>query len=303
MQNPDTDVEFQILTTMRSFFGQGGPARMQHTLLPCVYAALALIPKIFRREQMVAEGIEGVTPAQIQIKKVFQFMHKTITAVKEHAPESGLTLWLQAATAADEVDKMYGSQGHMENICYEFFTQGLLTFEEDISETQKQFKAIFKIVGCLTRITCLSQENFDNCATKMTQHSARLLKKPLQCRAIAVCSHLFYCHARQDGKKVLECLQKCLKITDNIAQNDTKSVGLWVEMLDKYLYYFEIGTPEVPAKNISGLMDLCKEHISYAQDGGVDAEAKAAQLHFEKTQNYIQQKIAEGDARFAEITS
>jgi hypothetical protein len=51
---------------------------------------------------------------------------------------------------------------------------------------------------------------------------ARLLKKPDQCRAIYACSHLFWNDkiktaegsSFQDGKRVLDCLQRSLKIAD-----------------------------------------------------------------------------------------
>merc|ERR1712187_979624 len=99
-----------------------------------------------------------------------------------------------------------------------------------LSETTKQYQYIFTMVGALASITCLEGENFDTVAQKITQHASRLLKKPMQCRAIACCSNLFWCHARRDGRRVLECLQKCLKITDTVVTSDSKQVVLCAEM-------------------------------------------------------------------------
>merc|ERR1719326_2105333 len=214
---PDFDTEFKILNMMRQHFGQGGNNRMIHTLQPIIYTALGLISKLRKAERKRAELGEDAPPAPaVTVKKVFQFVHKTTTVLVSVCPEIALQLWLAAAVVADQVDSE--KPGDFEGICYEFLTQGLICFEEEISESSKQYQGIFQLVGTLTNISCLDEENFDTISQKIVQHSARLLKKPMQCRAIAACSQLFWCSARSDGKKVLECLQKCLKITDNLVQ-------------------------------------------------------------------------------------
>lgn len=306
IRSADTDMEFQILSEMRKCFGQGGPTRLVHTLQPTYFAALALIPKIRARERRRNEGEEEGAPLAVTVKKVFQFMHKTNTALVQAAPEVALQLWLVAAAAADEVDKSSGAPGSFEPICYEFVTQALICFEEEISDSTKQYQGIFSLVGTLTQLSCLDQENFDNVAAKVTQHGARLLKKPMQCRAVATCSHLFWCDARRDGKRVLECLQKCLKTTDTVVQSDAKQVVLWVEMLDKYVYYFEVGCEEVTIKFVQSLVNLCLEHISFAQsDGAAAAEARSAQAHLKNTVGRLrrmkQSPDAEVAAKFAEL--
>jgi vacuolar protein sorting-associated protein 35 len=61
-------------------------------------------------------------------------------------------------------------------------------------------------------------------------------------------SHLFWTDdrvARQEGKpayrnpqRVLECLQKSLKIADSVMDHAI-SIGLFVEILEQYIWYFE----------------------------------------------------------------
>ncbi|CAK0854634.1 unnamed protein product, partial [Prorocentrum cordatum] len=223
----DPDTDFQMLTAARNFFGQGGQQRLVHSLPPVFYAATALVPRILEAErQRVESGVEGNAPA-VTVKKVFQFVHKTTTALMSSAaaPETALQLWLVAAAVTDQVDKNSGNPGFFESICFEFLTQALICFEEEIIESSKQFNGVFKLVGALQQLTCLEEENFDTVAAKIAQHAARLLKKPMQCRAVAACSHLFWCDARRDGQKVLECMQKCLKIIDNLVQSDRKQAA------------------------------------------------------------------------------
>jgi len=300
----DTDLAFQMINAMRSFFGQGGPARLAFTLQPTFFASMALIPRIREREKRREE--EGGTAVAVSVKKVFQFMHKTNTALVQSSPDSALILWLAAAAIADQCERGSGSQGAYEAICYEFLTQALIVFEDELSDSAKQYSGVFKLVGSLTQITCLEAENFDNIGTKITQHAARLLKKPLQCRAVSACSHLFWCDARRDGKRVLECLQKCLKIADNVVTSDSKQVGLWVEMLDKYAYYYEHECEEVTVKFVQSLINLCFEHISFAENDAQSAgEGRQARAHLQASLAYLRglkgsskPEIAE---RFAEL--
>jgi len=305
IRNDDVDECFQMVTAVRGFFGQGGPKRLVYTLPSVFFAAMSLLPRIRAIEAMRAEGEEVPLPT-LTAKKIFQFMHKTVTALQQTSAEVALNLWLIAAGAADNADRASSSPGAFEAICYEFLTQAMMCFEDEITETSKQFTLIFTMVGTLTQIACLEPENYDALSQKMTQKGARLLKKQLQCRAVAACSHLFWCEAKREGKRVLECLQKCLKITDTHVQSDPSAAGLWVEMLDKYIYYYEVDVEEVQIGFIQSLMNLCEEHVSFAEKEGGSAEAGAkARAHLKETVGYLRNCKNSGDAavsvRFAEL--
>lgn len=80
-----------------------------------------------------------------------------------------------------------------EAIIYEYLTQALVCYEEEISESRVQFLLISEFVGYLGgHIQSLEKENYETICAKVTQHAAKLLKKPDQCRAILACSHLFW---------------------------------------------------------------------------------------------------------------
>ena len=42
----------------------------------------------------------------------------------------------------------------------------------------------------------------------------------------------------RDGKRVLECLQRALRVADSCMETAT-SIELFVEILDRYVYYFD----------------------------------------------------------------
>ncbi|CAK9027838.1 unnamed protein product [Durusdinium trenchii] len=288
VRHEDTDVEYQILTEMRGFFGQGGPQRLIFSLQPIFFGALGLVPKIHAREKRrQEEGDEVVPPPAISLKKVFQFLHRTNTALMQSSPEVALQLWLTASVVADQVERVE-QQGGFEPICYEFLTQALVLFEEEISDSSKQYKGIHAIVGTLCKIVALDPENFDNVSQKITRHAAKLLKKPMQCRAVSACSQLFWCDARRDAKRVRECLERCVKTCEAVVQSDPAQTGLWVEMLDRYIYYFETNCEEVDVDFLQRLLAICLEHINFAlRDQQAEKEAKKAQAHLESTVAYL----------------
>ena len=48
------------------------------------------------------------------------------------------------------------------------------------------------MVGTLIQTRRFEESDYDALATKTTQYAAKLLKKPDQCRMVAMASHLFY---------------------------------------------------------------------------------------------------------------
>lgn len=132
--------------------------------------------------------------------------------------------------------------------------KALTVFEDYVSESKAQFNAMTNIIIRLSQTTCFGFENYETLVTKCAVHSARLLKRVDQCRGVTLCSHLFYrvddlllTHERQEGtvggvykdsKRVLECLQKALKIADSVMDRNT-SISLFVEILEQYLWYFD----------------------------------------------------------------
>ena len=140
-------------------------------------------------------------------------------------------------------------------------------------------------------------QDYDALITKTTQYAAKLLKKPDQCKMVALCSHLFYRgdvsspNKYHDPKRVLECLQRSLKIADGCMASSTH-VHLFVSILNVYLYYFELGCPAIQDKYITGLIALISEHV----DGMDHGEARAkVEESYGATLKYIKRKKEEGE--------
>jgi vacuolar protein sorting-associated protein 35 len=228
--NTSLDTLFTMYITARKAFGQGGVKRVKHTLPPLVFCALKLAAKYKTNS---ANDEQWSAKAQ----KVFKFVHETITALcRTNYAEVSLKLFLQAAIVANKCGASF------ETIAYEFMTQAFIIYEEQVSDISTiQFNSIVTIIGSLQTLDIFTDENYDTLSTKTAVYSAKLLKKPDQCRAIYKCSHLFWrpnVANYNNQKRVLECLQKALKIADTCADSSL-NVQLFVEILNEYLYYFE----------------------------------------------------------------
>lgn len=285
--NEDQEEMFKIITTVRKHFLQGGPRRLSFTIPPLVFSALKLVRALQGQE---GEGEEGpVTP-----KKIFQFLHQTVEAlVTVPAPELALRLYLQCAEAANDCD--------IEPVAYEFFTQAFILYEEEIADSKAQVTAIHLIIGTLQRMTVFGVENRDTLTHKATGYSAKLLKKQDQCKAVYVCSHLFWVEHEggvKDGERVLLCLKRAIRIANaaqqmaNVTRGNSGPATLFVEILNKYLYFFEKGNPQITSNLIRDLIELIATEMqseSATQDPSVDA-------FFASTLRYIQFQKQKGGA-------
>ncbi|XP_024532264.1 vacuolar protein sorting-associated protein 35B isoform X1 [Selaginella moellendorffii] len=285
LKNDDDTEMFKILEAATKHFTEGGSKRLSLTLPSLVFSALKFVRQLQFRN---ATDESPVSP-----KKVFQYLHQTIESLSTvPAPELALRLYLQCAEAASDCD--------LEPVAYEFFTQAFMLYEEEIADSKAQITAMHLIIGTLQRTTVFGVENRDTLTHKATGYSAKLLRKPDQCRAVYACSHLFWNDdgGTQDGERVLLCLKRALRIANAAQQVSSASRGssgpvtLFVEILNKYLYYFEKGVPAVASSLVQGLLELIMTETQSektSKDAAVDA-------FFASTMRYIQSQKQKSDA-------
>ena len=137
---------------------------------------------------------------------------------------------------------------------------------------------------------------------------------------ITLCSHLFWVggakpppppddaadgseppkDAFHDAKRVLECLQRSLKIAD-VCMTSSMHVHLFVEILNEYLYYFENGNPSITPNYIQGLIALINDHIDNMEEGEQRTEVEA---FYQNTLQHIRAAKAKDEMAelFAEVT-
>ncbi|XVF18058.1 hypothetical protein REPUB_Repub10bG0178900 [Reevesia pubescens] len=289
LYNDDPEEMFKIICTVRKHILAGGPKRLPFTVPPLVFSSLKLVRQLQVQEENPFGEEESTTP-----KKIFQLLNQTVETLSIiPAPELALQLYLLCAEAANDCD--------LEPVAYEFFTQAYILYEEEISDSRAQVTAIHLIIGTLQRMHVFGVENRDTLTHKATGYSAKLLKKPDQCRAVYACSHLFWVDDQdnvKDGERVLLCLKRALRIANaaqqmsNAARGSTGSVTLFVEILNKYLYFFEKGNPQITVAAVQSLIEL----ITTEMQSDSNTPDPTANAFFASTLRYIEFQKQKGGA-------
>ncbi|KGN60048.1 vacuolar protein sorting-associated protein 35B isoform X1 [Cucumis sativus] len=293
LHNDDPGEMLKIICTVKKHILCGGPNRLPFTVPPLIFSALNLIRQLQNQDgDVVGEEQHEVGDEAEEMhatpKKIFQILNQLIEALSSvPAPELALRLYLECAEAANDCD--------LEPVAYEFFTQAFIIYEEDIADSKAQVTAIHLIIGTLQRMNVFGVENRDTLTHKATGYSAKLLKKPDQCRAVYACSHLFWVddpEGIKDGERVLLCLKRALRIANaaqqmaNVTRGSSGPVTLFVEILNKYLYYFEKGNQQITNAAIQGLIELITTELQ--TDSPSANPAPAPDAFFTSTLRYIQ---------------
>ena len=230
-------------------------------------------------------------------RKVFVFVQETIVILSKHCPEQGVKFFLDASLAADTCAYL-AKDGSAETdyvpITYELLTQAYSLYEEQISEEKSQFRSVHAMCGTLMALHSIGKDDYERLITKTAQFSAKILNKPDQCKLVALCAHLFYPVGSGGDRKysnpqrALECLQRCLKLADACTSMDLGHISLFVDLLEHYVFFFEMRNALITPAYITGLIALIKEHIGNLNSFQADAEATNDQ--FLAVVRYIKQK-------------
>ena len=138
----------------------------------------------------------------------------------------------------------------LEEVAYDFCTNSLLIYEEELSDSEAKFSAINLIVSTVFTLTCFGQENFDTLITNTVSYCSRLLKKPNQCEALTFASSLYYSHYMKNGQKIMDCFKRIIKIADQ-AMAQGKNLYLFANLLNKYIYYYSIDAEFVSTQSLT----------------------------------------------------
>lgn len=280
------DEQYLILTVARKILGTGGPLRIKYTLPPLIFQAYQLA---YKYKQLKEDKWDK------KCTKIFQFCHQMITSlVKAELAELPLRLFLQGALAIDQI----GFENH-ETVAYEFMSQAFSLYEDEISDSKAQLAAITLIVGTLEQISCFSEENSDPLRTQCALAASKLLKKPDQCRGVATCSHLFWSgkslasnrEETHDGKRVVECLKKGLRIAKQ-CMDVSVQVQLFVELLNHYIYFFEKGNDQVTIEILNQVIKKIKEELPNLESSD---ETDQIAKHFNNSLEHIKARFESPD--------
>ncbi|BDD56872.1 Vacuolar protein sorting-associated protein 35 [Monascus purpureus] len=292
VQAPDNDTQLKLLQTTRKAYAEGNE-RIRYTTPAIITASIKLARKLKSREHYDDNW-------QSQSSSLYRFMHQCVSNLYQRANPSCADLSLRLFVMCGEVADQTG----FEEFSYEFFAQAFTIYEDAISDSRAQFQAVCIIAGALHSTRGFSKENYDTLITKAALHGSKLLKKPDQCRAVYLASHLWWVvenpqrgeedpkNLYRDGKRVLECLQRALRVAD-ACMDAAVSVELFVEILNRYVYYFDQQNETVTVKYLNGLIELIHSNLQTNEDEP-NPNLEGPKRHFQRTLEYIRSREFEG---------
>ena len=196
IRGKDNVTQFQLLQKTKTAFAEGNE-RTKYTTPALITASLKLARSFKRREHLSNDDYAT------QSSQLYKFSHSmlnslyTRSSASSGVPDLVLRLFVSCGQVAAQCEN--------EDVAYEFFAQAFTTYEEAISDSRNQFQAICIIAGALSGCSDkFSRENYDTLITKAALHGSKLLKKPDQCRAVYLASHLWWAvekTEREEGAK------------------------------------------------------------------------------------------------------
>ncbi|KAI4155833.1 MAG: hypothetical protein LQ340_000706 [Diploschistes diacapsis] len=282
VKGADNDTQFKLLQAAKKAFADGNE-RIKYTT-PALLTLSIKLARSYKKREHYEDGWQSQSSA------LYKFMHSSITTLYTRvngAAELCLRLFVACGQIADQTG--------FEEVAYEFFAQAFTIYEESISDSRAQFQAVCVLAGALHQTRGFTRENYDTLITKCALHGSKLLKKPDQCRAVYLASHLWWAtdiRARgeedskdlyRDGKRVLECLQRALRVAD-ACMDSAVSVELFVEILNRYVYYFDQQNEQVTVKYLNGLIELIHSNLQTNQES---ASLEGPKRHFQRTLDVI----------------
>lgn len=179
IHSDDNDTQFKLLQITKAAYSEGNE-RVKFTTPALITCAMKLARR-FKTREHYDDNWES------QISALFKFMHSALSTMYTRvsgSAEQCLRLFVACGQIAD--------QTNFEEVSYEFFAQAFTIYEESISDSRAQFQAVCVIASALHETRNFSKENYDTLITKCALHGSKLLKKPDQCRAVFLASHLWW---------------------------------------------------------------------------------------------------------------
>jgi len=181
LQSEDNDTQFRLLQMTRKAFSEGND-RIRTTTPPLITACLKLAYRFKAKEHYVDNW-------ETQSNQLYKFVHSALSTLYTRVSSPGAAeLALRLLCAAGQTADATG----FEEVAYEFFAQAFTIYEDAVSDSKAQFQAVCVIASALHQTRQFGRENYDTLITKCALHGSKLLRKPDQCRAVYLASHLWW---------------------------------------------------------------------------------------------------------------
>jgi vacuolar protein sorting-associated protein 35 len=311
-QNPQT--VYDIYSELKNVFVEGGENRRKitlPTLANCIISfchkiSLAydnkngLVPEEAKKSTYVEASINSIDISEIEndekfyqlMLNVYKLLNEIISIIAEDSPERALKLYL---TSAAQVNNVQSDRNNFEEACASFMNAAMNIYQEGKYDTNLKYFLLSEISGYLLSFTILGNENVENIIKILMESGTKMVKRGEQFNSMLSIAQIYY-SVIKDGNKVTECINKARKYAD-FAMTNPQNVVLFIELLNKYLYFVEMGDEIISVKpdQIDDLIELVTNHIqTIKNEVGVDSSfLPDIEKYFNNTVDIIKKRKSE----------
>lgn len=167
---------YALLLKFKKIFLKGGADRMKFTLPALIFSLFKLSANVEAAGPATEATVDedGMQLMRVDQAKIFKAVHELIGAIQEQQPVLCMKLFLQACQAVNRIQ----DYSAVEELAYEFASQALLIYQDEITDSEEKARAINLICCTLHNLHCFSQENHATLLSNAVASCAHLLKKP-----------------------------------------------------------------------------------------------------------------------------
>ncbi|MDR3547271.1 MAG: hypothetical protein P4M11_03155 [Candidatus Pacebacteria bacterium] len=154
--------------------------------LLCVGMRPAFVWELYRLGHQLAVLLEdGQTPDGNESSVMGEVYDLAYEATKEMIAGSAIALLLQGVVSM-------GHRSALESYAEKYMIRAMELYEDEIADSDARFRGLTMMIGCMVQSSVFSDETYTNLAQRVSKSSVKLLKKSEQCKAVLMCSHMYW---------------------------------------------------------------------------------------------------------------
>jgi len=281
VNSSEPEIMYEIYNQFKNIFSYGGPRRRKYTLPTLVNAIISFCHKITicyaNRENKLPDFLKvnekklknlvnymelgKISNDEDFIKlmlNIYKLLNEAIILVAQEIPELALKLYSSAAT---QVNEIFVEPEKFIDICLNYLNSALAILDEGKYSQNIKVELIEDICSNLMKCSILSNELKEEIIQKLIKSSENIPKREDQFRVMLIISQLYYTIFK-DGQKVLDSMNKARRYAD-FAMTNSRNLSLFVELLNKYLYFVDKADDVVDIKKekLEDIIELIRGHI------------------------------------------
>ena len=225
-----------------------------------------LVSEEIKKNPYANESINSVDISKIDsdetfyklMLNVYKLLNDIISIIAQENPENAFKLYLASAS---QVNSIQSDRNNFEEACASFMNAAMNIYQEGKYDQNIKYSLLSQVVGYLLSFTILGNENVENIIKILMESGTKMAKRGDQFNSMLSIGEIYYLVIK-DGNKVNECIAKARKYAD-FAMTNPQNLVLFVELLNKFLYYVENGDEIISIKpeQIDDIIELIRNHI------------------------------------------